>query len=219
MIPSNFDGFPASGHDFLAGISLDNSKDFFTKHKEVYETSLKSPLNAFLTELAGEYGGTVKIFRPNRDVRFSADKRPYKTNVSGYLEGTTDGATRYAEISLEGLMVATGYYQMGKDQLERYRAALSTHEDFLAIGVELRTIVERDRPEGEQLKTAPRGISNDAPNIDLLKYKSLTISERIGLEEANRTKSLKLAHETWRRAEPLNAWLRDHVGPSTLEWH
>ena len=63
----------------------------------------------------GEFG-EGKIFRPNRDVRFSADKSPYKTNIAAMLAGGG-----YIQFSAEGLGAGNGFYVMAPDQLDRYR--------------------------------------------------------------------------------------------------
>src|SRR5260370_40674717 len=69
-----------------------------------------------LDELAPAFG-EPKIFRPYRDVRFSKDKSPYKTNI-GAVVG--DG---YIQLSASGLAAGTGMYGMAPDQLDRYRLA------------------------------------------------------------------------------------------------
>lgn len=213
-----FVGFSDKALDWLAGIALDNSKDYFTANKSIYDLEVKGPFTAFLTVLAEQFGGEPKMFRPHRDVRFSADKRPYKTNASGYLQGAIGGAARYVELSAEGLLAATGYYQMAADQLARYRAALSTDEDALANAEALRLIVERDNVQGEHLKTVPRGIPRDHPNADLLSKKSLHIFARLNEDLSDREAVLAFTAKTWRSGDLLNGWLAKHVGPTTLSF-
>ena len=213
-----FAGFSGAGLEYLLGLRLDNSRGYFQAHRETYETQLRGPFTALMTELAGEFGGAPKIFRPNRDVRFSGDKRPYKENVSGYL--MSGSAVAYLDLSAEGLMAATGYYMMARDQIERYRAALFTDEDALAHGEELRTILAvletRGTPVGgEALRTAPRGVPRDHPNIQELRRKSLTISATLSPDEVgDRDRALRHARDLWRAGRELNSWLDAHVGPS-----
>jgi uncharacterized protein (TIGR02453 family) len=218
MLMDRFEGFSDKALDWLAGIALDNSKEYFTTNKTVYELEVKGPFTAFLTELAREFGGEPKMFRPHRDVRFSADKRPYKTSASGYLQGATGGVARYVELSAEGLLAATGYYQMAADQLARFRASLTTDEEAAANAEALRLIVHRDNVQGEQLKTVPRGIPRDHPNADLLSKKSLHIFARLNEDLSNREAVLAFTAKTWRSGDPLNEWLAKNVGPTTLEF-
>ena len=68
-----FQGWPEEALDFYEGLEADNSKAYWTAHKPVYTDSVLGPMTELTEELAGRFGET-KIFRPNRDIRFSADK-------------------------------------------------------------------------------------------------------------------------------------------------
>ena len=93
-------------------------------------------------ELEGEYG-SFHIFRPNRDVRFSRDKSPYKTAIGAVTEGR-GGEAYYVQLSAEGLFAASGYYRMASDQLERFRVAL----DDTRAGRALERALRRGEPAG-----------------------------------------------------------------------
>jgi len=122
-----------------------------------------------LAGLSGEFGPS-RIARPYRDVRFRADKSPYKTEI--YATFDRGG---YVNFSADGLTAAHGYFMMTATQLERYRRAVDDDAD----GVRLAEIVGRLRTEGlevgggQALKTAPRGYSADHPRIELLRCKGL----------------------------------------------
>jgi uncharacterized protein (DUF2461 family) len=93
-----FCGWPAEALEFCEGLEADNSKAYWTAHKDVYETVVLSPMKAIPAELAPEFGDG-KVFRPNRDVRFSADKSPYKTHIrsvigASYRDGRLTGRSR-----------------------------------------------------------------------------------------------------------------------------
>jgi uncharacterized protein (DUF2461 family) len=75
-----FGGFPAEAFDFFEGLEADNSRTYWQANKALYDSCVKGPMEALLAEVAGEFG-PGRIFRPHRDVRFSADKSPYKTNI------------------------------------------------------------------------------------------------------------------------------------------
>jgi uncharacterized protein (DUF2461 family) len=71
-------------------------------------------------------GGEVKMFRQNRDIRFSPDKSPYKTNTYGVLRAPDIAAEGiYASISATGLVAGAGYYVMAREQVDRYRDAVA----------------------------------------------------------------------------------------------
>ncbi len=91
-----FSGWPAEAVEFYRGLSADNTKAYWTARKPVYEATVHAPMAELLAELAGEFG-PGRIARPNRDVRFSPDKSPYKTAIyatfeaGGYVKFSADG--------------------------------------------------------------------------------------------------------------------------------
>ncbi|MGB6108365.1 MAG: DUF2461 family protein, partial [Mycobacterium sp.] len=72
-----FAGWPVEAVEFYEGLAADNSKVFWQEHKAVYDDCVRAPMEQLLAELTDEFG-PAKLFRPYRDVRFSADKTPYK---------------------------------------------------------------------------------------------------------------------------------------------
>jgi uncharacterized protein (TIGR02453 family) len=213
--PSRFEGFPAEALAFYRQLAADNTKTFWAAHKGEYDTQVRGPLEALTGELAVEFG-QFKIFRPYRDVRFSKDKTPYKTHIGAVTEGE-GGEFYYLQVSAEGLFVASGYYQMAKDQLDRFRRAVDDEvsgEDLLARVKGLR---RRYEFHGKELSSAPRGFSRDHPRLWLLQHKGLTAQRTVGTPKWLHSPQAKgRTTEIWRGAEPMNEWLNQHVGPSTL---
>ena len=114
-----FKGWPAEAIEFFEGLEADNSKTYWQDHKAVYDEAVKGPMEALLLDLSGEFG-EGKVFRPYRDIRFSADKSPYKTNIAATLS-----RGGYISLSATGLGAGTGMYTLAPDQLERYREAVA----------------------------------------------------------------------------------------------
>ena len=81
-----FRGWPAEALDFFEGLEADNSKTYWLQNKDVYEDTVRAPMESLLEELGQEWG-EGKIFRPYRDIRFSSDKSPYKTNIAAVVGG------------------------------------------------------------------------------------------------------------------------------------
>jgi uncharacterized protein (TIGR02453 family) len=208
-----FTGWPPEAIEFFEGLEADNSKSYWQSHKDVYDGQVKAPMEALLAELAPEFG-EGKLFRPNRDVRFSNDKSPYKTML-----GAMAGEIGYVQLSARGLGVGSGMYVMAADQLDRYRRAVADDE----TGGELADIVAEARGRKvdiaghDTLKSAPRGYPKDHPRIELLRYKGL-ISWKEWPPGAwlGTRKAKDRVVEFLRGARPLNAWLEAHVGPSEL---
>src|SRR6476646_3724164 len=164
----SFRGWSEEALEFFAGLEVDNSKTYWHAHKDIYETAVRAPMEALVDELTPEFG-EGKIFRPYRDIRFSVDKSPYKTNIAATLgEG-------YISLSADGLGAGCGMYQMAPDQLERFRGAIAAEK----TGGELGELVATARKKGmevtahDSLKTAPKGYPKDHPRIDLLRMKGL----------------------------------------------
>src|SRR6202048_3921401 len=97
---TKFEGFGPKVHNWFKGLEADNSKEYFAASRNFFEEPTRDQMEALLTELSMEFGGEVKMFRQNRDIRFSADKSPYKTNTYGVLHGSEMAAEGlYASIS------------------------------------------------------------------------------------------------------------------------
>ncbi len=208
-----FSGWSMAAIDFFDGLEEDNSREYWLAHKAVYDDEVKAPMEELLAELAGEFGES-KIFRPNRDVRFSNDKSPYKTNIAATL-----GGGGYVSLSGAGLGVGTGMYWMAPDQLERFRAAI----DDDRTGAELEALAAERRQAGvdvsahESLKTAPRGYAKDHPRIELLRLKGLITWREWPVAPWLATRKAKTrVVDFLRGSRPILEWLDTNVGPSTL---
>ena len=214
---ATFRGFSKEGLAFLTGLEQDNTRAYFTANRATYEEGLKAPMEALLADLAPEFGA-AKMYRLNRDLRFTADKTPYKTQVTagvGYEIG--NGAGYYVSISPDGLFLGAGAYHFSPDQLERYRTAVAAD----GSGAALETITHGLESagyqlHGEALKSAPRGYPADHPRIGLLRHKGMAMGRLHPPGRWIHTAALRdRVIEDWRRAGPLNAWLAARVGGAT----
>ncbi len=164
-----------------------------------------------LAELEPEFG-PGRIFRPYRDVRFSADKSPYKTTIAANLE-----RGGYIQLSARGLGAGRGMYMMAPDQLARYRQAVAAERTGARLDsiVAALTAKKIEVTAHDALRTAPKGYPKDHPRIDLLRSKGLIawrqwpVAAWLGTATA-RTRVV----EFLRAAQPLDDWLAEHVGAS-----
>ncbi len=208
-----FRGWPAEAIDFYDGLEEDNSKAYWQAHKAVYERAVLRPMEELLDELADQYG-PGRIFRPYRDVRFSADKSPYKIAI-----GATLGDGGYIQLSAAGLAAGRGMYLMSADQLQRYRRAVDAEPS--GSDVAQRVAAVRDAgievTSHDRVKTAPRGYARDHPRIGLLGQKGLIAWRQWPAGEWLATTEPKTRLlEFFARAEPVQEWLATYVGPSQL---
>jgi uncharacterized protein (TIGR02453 family) len=165
-----FQGWPTEALSFYEGLEADNSKSYWTSRKAVYTERVLRPMEELAEALAAEFG-EAKIFRPYRDVRFSHDKTPYKTNI-----GATIGDAGYVQFSADGLAAGAGRWHLEPDQLKLYRAAAADDGRGGRLS-EIVAALENDGIEVQghgELKSAPRGYSADHPRIRFLRYKGLT---------------------------------------------
>jgi len=216
---TKFEGFGPDVSDWFRGLEADNSREYFTARRDFFDGSIRGQMDALLTELSKKFGGEVKMFRQNRDIRFSADKSPYKTNTYGVIYGSEIAAQGlYASISAHGLVAGSGYHLMARDQLERYREAVADDEH----GPELAKLIAGVKKAGldvwgESLATAPRGYAKDHERIELLRRKSLSLGATLDADGGiGRDEGLKFVTKTWRAAAPVTGWLDEHVGASSL---
>jgi uncharacterized protein (TIGR02453 family) len=204
-----FTGFGDGAVEFYDGLVADNSKAYWTDHREVYEEHVKAPMAALLADLEPEFGAG-RIFRPYRDVRFSKDKSPYKTHCGGFAP------PYYVQVGPDGLLAAGGYYGMAPDQLARFRTAVDDDRRGTALERILATAVEAGlEVGGEQLKTRPKGTDPDHPRLDLLRRKGLMVARRWPPDDVLHEKGCRdRVRQVWRAATPLAEWLAEHVSPS-----
>jgi len=203
-----FGGWPADALAFYAGLEDDNSKEYWTSRKAVYQEQVLRPTEELLEQLAPEFG-EPKIFRPYRDIRFSADKTPYKTHI-----GATLGGDCYLQLSADGLAAGAGRWHLEPAELIRYRAGVAGPD-----GAELAVIVDRLAADGVEvhghgsLKSAPRGYPADHPRIALLRHKGLTTWRHWAPEPwlASAEPVAKL-REFFRTSAAVCGWLSAHVG-------
>ena len=207
-----FDGFPDEGLAFYEGLLADNSKAYWTDNKDVYERSVKRPMQA-LIEALGDGWGEPKIFRPYRDVRFSADKSPYKTHQGAFFE-ILDGVGYYVQLDADGLYLAGGFHAHSKDQTARYRSAV----DAPGSGSELEKIITKLTKAGfelggDRVKTRPRGVPADHPRLELMRHESLVAGRRHEPSASLHTAAtLSVVRREWRSLQPLMEWTAANVG-------
>ena len=140
MATTQFDGFPPEAIRFYDALAADNTKAFWTAHRATYENACRDPMRALLDELAPEFG-VGKMHRPNRDIRFSYDKSPYRTNLAALV-----GDSRYIQLSAEGLFIGGGRYEFVGPALAEYREAVASD-----AGTDLATSLDELRRAGYEV--------------------------------------------------------------------
>ena len=163
---------------FLRGLARHNDREWFGARKEIYESRLKAPLLALIAEIneslltfAPEHIRPPQkaMMRIYRDIRFSSNKAPYKTQISAWWShdgvDKTSGAGFYLSIRPAGVMVAAGVYAPEKTQLLAIRRhLLEHHAEFLKLLDSRKMKSTFPDFEGDSLTRPPKGFNHpDTP--------------------------------------------------------
>ncbi len=174
--------------DFLTKLKQNNNRDWFNENKKHYNDA-KSDFEDLINRLIPATNhfdpeiGTISakqcVFRIFRDVRFSNDKSPYKTNMGGFIArgGRKGGfAGYYLHIDPEQSFIAGGLHMPAPEELKKARQEILYNiDDFKSIINKPSFKKTFGEIEGEQLKRPPKDFPADFPDIDLLKFKSYTV--------------------------------------------
>ena len=211
---TRFAGIPVEAFDFYEQLSADNTRSWWQAHKPDYERYVKEPLLTLTAELSGEFG-EAHLFRPYRDVRFAKDKSPLKDHQGAYV-GLEDAIGYYLQVSATGLMVAGGWYSPQGQQVAKFREAIDAGQAGYVRGLITKLEKKDWEIDGQPLKTRPRGVAADHPDLDLLRFRALTASKTYPVAAWMGTRQAFTRVRTdWRQLQLLTEWLADHVGPAT----
>jgi uncharacterized protein (TIGR02453 family) len=171
---------PISIFDFLKKLKENNNREWMQENKKEYQANEKI-LKQFYTSVENGLNETdeiskVKVFRINRDIRFSKDKTPY--NIHRSVSFARAGAHRrggyYLRLEPGNSLMAGGFFSPNSADLLRIR------KEFEIDASDIRKILNKKefkKAFGEfvqeyKVKTAPKGFSKEDPNIDLIRLKS-----------------------------------------------
>ncbi|MEM9837247.1 MAG: DUF2461 domain-containing protein [Bacteroidota bacterium] len=210
----------AATFQFLTELKHNNNRDWFAEHKPRYEAA-RGNMAAFAQELLDRLSetdvletasGKKSLFRIYRDVRFSKNKDPYKTSLSGHF--VRDGKLRrggyYFHFAPGDMVVGGGFYGIEKDDLKRIREEIAMDaaplREIMAAPDFVNTFGEM---RGEKLKTAPKGFDREHPDIDLLRYKQFYAFREFTEEEVIAPDFIEAAHATMQQLRPFFDYFSD----------
>lgn len=204
---------------FLKDLAVNNQREWMQENKKRYEVAKAEFKGVVATLISGiaDFDESVQglepkdcIFRINRDIRFSKDKSPYKTNFgAAMMEGgkKTGNPTYYIHIQPGKSFVAGGVYMPEAENLKKIRQEIDYNPQ------ELRDIVKDEQfmkvfgqMTGESLKTAPKGYPKDHPNIDLLRMKSFLVTHDLSDKEVLAKNFTSKITEMYHVMNPFNQY-------------
>jgi uncharacterized protein (TIGR02453 family) len=225
---ADFAGFSQNTIQFLEELSLNNNRTWFEANRQRYEQDVREPALAFieaigpglhaispeLTAVAKKSGGS--LMRIHRDLRFSRDDRPYKTNVGIQFRHRAGADVHapgmYVHIQPGESFLAAGLWRPDREPLDRIRAAIAARpEEWFRV---------RDEPgfakhwklEGESLTRPPQGYAADTPAIEDIKRKDFIGVKRVDEEEVLGAAFLDRTLKAFAASTPMMRFLCDAVG-------
>lgn len=236
-----FTGFRPAARTFLRALARHNDRGWFEANRPRYEAELRAPLAALVEEVDARLGDFApeivghpkrSLFRIHRDVRFSADKRPYKTSVAAWFfhnggDGTVAGAGRsgahggagfYIDIGQTTSSIGGGIWMPPRSTLTRIREQID--EDHETLSRLLRTPKLRRRfgalATDGMLTRMPRGYAESHPAASLLRHQSFTLGRSLNDRELFSATLPDLLARDFALMLPLVRWLNDALGLRAL---
>lgn len=222
-------GFPEITLKYLTQLSKNNNKEWYEANRDRFTIEFLEPAMNFVIEL-GEKLSTISpelqfipridksIFRLHRDVRFSKNKSPYKTNLGILLwEGAgkkLECSGYYFHLEPGNFFLGTGMYMFSKDQLNKYRNIVSVDEKGKELSGIIRNILKDKefKTGGKIYKRVPKGFDPDYKYADLLLYNGLyTYYETNDLSEIKNKNLIDFCFKKYRKQYPLHQWLVDNM--------
>ena len=208
---------------FLRDLERNNDRDWFAANKARYVAEVRDPMLDFIAGFAPHLksistryvadpranGGS--LFRIHRDIRFSKDKRPYKTNAGAHFrhEAARDAHAPGFYVHLEpgGVFAASGVWHPDGPALAKIRTAIADDAAGWRRVTSAKALGARGELAGESLKRPPRGYDPDHHLIEDLKRKDFFALARYSEEEACAPGFMDDFAETCRTFSPLTRFL------------
>jgi uncharacterized protein (TIGR02453 family) len=212
--------------DFLRSLKENNNREWFNANKPAYEQA-KADVEQLVAQLIprlakfdssiGQLNAKDCLFRIYRDVRFSPNKEPYKTNMGAYITGGGKKSTMcgyYLHIEPEDQsFLGGGAYMLPTPQIKMVRQEIDYHTpEFLAIIQHPDFITQFNQLDDYKLKTAPKGYPKDHPHISLLQYTSYVASHQFTNALVTHPGFLDQIEAACRALKPLNEFLNRAMG-------
>ena len=225
----SFEGFPAAGIEFLTQLGEHNTPDWFEAHRQAWDDQIAPAMLAWCGELAARLqdaipgllvvprvGGSLQ--RLNRDLRFSKDKRPYKTSTAALLWDSAfernDSPGFYFSVAPGEVVFGGGMWTFEEARLDRYRKRLQGEKAAAQLDGALAAAQQAGlRIDAEEkLTRPPRGFPPEHPRAELARLKGLAVAQALKPGPWLHTREALAKSEAAARAyAPLHAWLRDEL--------
>jgi len=231
---SDFLGFRPAAQRFFRTLARHNTRDWFEANRALYEHEVREPMRSLVEELdvrlatlAPELMGDPRrsVFRIHRDIRFSKDKSPYKTNAGCWFyhrnagravgqDAEGGGAGFYFHLDGSSSFVAGGIWMPPRGALNRIRDAIAEAPAAVpALLLEPRFKRRFGALSREAMLTrVPRGYPPDHPAAELLRFQSFTVSRKLSAKEIGTPRLVDRLAREFEVMLPLVRWLNRALG-------
>ncbi len=221
-----FSGFQSEGFDFLRDLAVNNSKPWFEANRRRFDEGLLGPgrlfvsamgmaLSEFAPGIHAEPRVSGSIFRIHRDIRFSRDKRPYKTHFDlWFWQGdrhSRDCPGYFLRLTPDAVVAGAGRHAFDKEILAAFREAVADERRGEALEQALATVRAAGADVGgAHYKRVPRGFAADHPRADLLRYNALHawIEEPLP-PQVHTAEFVDFCYERFQKVSPVQQWILD----------
>jgi uncharacterized protein (TIGR02453 family) len=216
--------FPEAGLEFLKKLRRNNNRDWFQKHKPVYEESVRQPMERLVEAMAAKFAAfapeilaspKVSLFRIYRDTRFAKDKKPYKTHVAAVFPHRSlekhEGACFYFHLAPGEFFIGGGLWRPLPEELRAVREYIADQFQRFEAIIQARSFRRMfGELTGEQLTRPPRGFPAEHPAAEYLRFKQFLASRTLQTDLATSHLSETLV-ETFRTLHPLIGFLNEPI--------
>jgi uncharacterized protein (TIGR02453 family) len=212
---------------FLSDLKNNNNKEWFDANRGSYEQSKKTmeTLVQQIIEKISQFDSSVSgtearkaVFRINRDVRFSNNKEPYKTNMGGFIVpgGKNSGkAGYYLHIEPGACFLAGGVYCPEATVLKKVREEIIYNTSAFKQIIDNKSFIDVfGEIQGEKLKRPPKGFPENFSDMELLKYKSYTVVHQISDSKLQEDGFVDFATDVFKEMKPFNQFINSGIDHS-----
>lgn len=218
--------FPKCSADFLIKLSRNNNREWFEKHRDDYKSMFLEPAQEFVMEMGSKLQ-TIRpdiiaipkvdksIFRLYRDVRFSKEKSPYKTNLGIlFWEGDDkklESSGFYFHIEPKYFFLGGGTYFFSDNIIKTYREALSDKTAGEQIAAAIKKVTKLGyQIGGKHFKRLPKGFDEDSPHAELLLHNGLyCYIESKEFDQLKPKTIIDFCFKHFKAMLPVHSWLTD----------
>jgi uncharacterized protein (TIGR02453 family) len=228
MIENPLNNFPEKTIKYLKKLSKNNNREWFENHRNEYTTELLAPAIQFVLDMGEKLSRDFpqiaaipkidkSIFRQHRDVRFSKDKSPYKTNLGILLwEGPKkkmEASGFYFHVDPKIFFIGGGMYQFTKDDLKKYRELVYNPDEAKELSSIMKKIEKKKgfKIGGKTFKKVPRGFDKEYPFADLLLYEGIYAYYETDELNGGNLNAVNRCYKLFKETFPLHEWLVKNI--------